>query len=365
MRQDYVNARFLQWWASSPKIFNSETFPKWMKYECKIANASKLTIQMKQEGFLRDGTFEEQLSCLTLTDLKTIIASQNLTKAKKKQDIIDVIINEANREKLNLSPVITISDSGLLYIEEHKSLIAGDASAIADYIIKDNCGNITGVDCDKYSIDFEVNTGPFTLINKSAIKEIINNDFKEISSFLSNIFPVNEFKATLIYGELKGLGEQALAAPLAKKYNVEKETAALLVRTAVNYIHTKSEIKGMQSAGYCEYEFMTLGESADNVCEVCKALDGKVFSINEAVIGKNCPPMHIGCRCKVTTPQETLEDIQADIDRMLEGTSIEEIEQRLDEMIAEKEALRVCPKCNTELNVPIVNFCPFCGQQIK
>lgn len=58
--------------------------------------------------------------------------------------------------------------------------------------------------------------------------------------------------------------------------------------------------------------------------------------------------MHPFCRCKVTTPQETLEDIQADIDRMLEGTSIEEIEQRLDQMIAEREAL---PESDSTLNL--------------
>ncbi len=68
-------------------------------------------------------------------------------------------------------------------------------------------------------------------------------------------------------------------------------------------------------------------------------LTGQRFRISEAAVGVNCPPMHPFCRCKVTTPQETFEDIQADIDRMLEGTSIEEIEQRLDMMIEEKEAL--------------------------
>ena len=365
MRQDYVNARFLEWWSSQPRLLEADIFPVWMKYECKINDIFAKTQEMIKEGYLREGSFEERLFRLSVAELKDITASQNLPKGKRKQDIIDIIVNQGCKDLISLPAVLTISDKGLQYLDDHKNMISNDASFIEEYLIRDVSGNIIDVNFDKYGIDFEVNTGPFTLINKSAIKEIINNDFKEISSFLSNIFPVNEFKATLIYGELKGLGEQALAAPLAKKYNVEKETAALLVRTAVNYIHTKSEIKGMQSAGYCEYEFMTLGESADNVCEVCKALDGKVFSINEAVIGKNCPPMHIGCRCKVTTPQETLEDIQADIDRMLEGTSIEEIEQRLDEMIAEKEALHVCPHCKTELNVPVVKFCPFCGQQIK
>ena len=103
----------------------------------------------------------------------------------------------------------------------------------------------------------------------------------------------------------------------------------------------------MKDAGFDEYEFISLGEEAEDVCDTCDDLDGERFKISEAAVGVNCPPMHPFCRCKVTTPQETLEDIQADIDRMLEGTSIEEIEQRLDQMIAEREAL---PESDSTLN---------------
>ena len=57
--------------------------------------------------------------------------------------------------------------------------------------------------------------------------------------------------------------------------------------------------------------------------------------------------MHPFCRCKVTTPQETLEDIQADIDRMLDGRSIDDIERELDRLIAEMNAL---PESDSTLN---------------
>lgn len=95
----------------------------------------------------------------------------------------------------------------------------------------------------------------------------------------------------------------------------------------------------MKDAGFDEYEFISLGENAENVCGTCDDLDGQRFKIADAVVDVNCPPMHPFCRCKVTTPQQTEEDIQADIDRMLEGTSIEELEQRLDMMIAEQNTL--------------------------
>ena len=54
--------------------------------------------------------------------------------------------------------------------------------------------------------------------------------------------------------------------------------------------------------------------------------------------------MHPFCRCKTTTPMETDEDVQAEIDRLLDGRSIEDIERELDRQIAEQEAL---PKSNS------------------
>ena len=105
--------------------------------------------------------------------------------------------------------------------------------------------------------------------------------------------------------------------------------ARRVVRTESNYCINQAELKGMKDAGFDEYEFISLGEKADNVCHVCDNLDGQRFKIADVVVGVNFPPMHPFCRCKVTTPQETLEDIQADIDRMLDGRSIEDIERSL------------------------------------
>ena len=129
------------------------------------------------------------------------------------------------------------------------------------------------------------------------------------------------------------------AREIEEHFQVGMYKARRVVRTESNYCINQSELKGMKDAGFDEYEFISLGENAEDVCDTCDDLDGERFKISEAAVGVNCPPMHPFCRCKVNTPQETLEDIQADIDRMLEGTSIDEIEQRLDMMIAEQAAV--------------------------
>ncbi len=115
--------------------------------------------------------------------------------------------------------------------------------------------------------------------------------------------------------------------------------ARRVVRTEHNYCINQAELKGMRDAGFDEYEFASLGENADGVCHTCDDLDGERFKIEDAVVGVNCPPMHPFCRCKATTPMETKEDVQADIDRLLDGRSIEDIERELDRQIAEQNAL--------------------------
>ncbi|MBQ4310729.1 MAG: minor capsid protein, partial [Oscillospiraceae bacterium] len=89
---------------------------------------------------------------------------------------------------------------------------------------------------------------------------------------------------------------------------------------------------GCFHAGFDEYEFISLGENAENVCGTCDDLDGQRFKIADAVVGVNCPPMHPFCRCKVTTPQQSEEDIQREIDERIDSWNIPE-GMSLDEFI--------------------------------
>ena len=81
----------------------------------------------------------------------------------------------------------------------------------------------------------------------------------------------------------------------------------------------KTTRNALKAAGDDEYEFISLGENAENVCGTCDDLDGQRFKIADAVVGVNCPPMHPFCRCKVTTPQQSEEDIQREIDERIDS----------------------------------------------
>lgn len=369
MRQDYVNARFLEWWSYHPRLLKDDGFPGWMKYECAIDDPMDKTVQMIHEGYLRVGTPQEQLDQLTVAELKEIAAKQRLSVGKKKPDIIDSIISSGNDEwRQYIDAAVAITDKGLEYIGKKQDLAEKNVKSIEEYLVRNDKGKIIALDHDRYVADFNKNTSSFSLINSTLIQEIVDTDIFATRDLSQYGIPHTEencerLKAILIWDELTGEGERVEARAAAECFGIKTDAAQMLVRTEHNYFHAKNELKSLARAGISEYEFMAL--LSDETCNVCKSLDKKHFPVSDAIIGVNCPPMHIGCRCTISAVTETLEEIQADIDRMLEGTSIEEIEKRLDKMIAEKEALHVCPHCKTELNIPIVKFCPFCGQQIK
>lgn len=193
--------------------------------------------------------------------------------------------------------------------------------------------------------DFTPTTGTgihdsFSLINTKAVRQITEHDWAG-KSFSERIWGntgelAKEVKQVLLEGELTGASEADMAAKISERFEVGMYKARRVVRTESNYCVNQAELKGMKDAGFDEYEFMSLHEERD--CETCDDLDGEVFRIADAVVGVNMPPIHPFCRCKVTTPQETLEDIQADIDRMLDGRSIDDIERELDRLIEEREA---------------------------
>ncbi|MBP3856518.1 MAG: minor capsid protein [Ruminiclostridium sp.] len=176
----------------------------------------------------------------------------------------------------------------------------------------------------------------FSLVNTKAVNEITKTDWSG-NHFSERVWNntdklAAEVKKTLIEGELTGASEADMAAKIAEHFEVGMHAARRVVRTESNYCINQAELKGMKDAGYDEYEFISLGENAENVCDICDALDGQKFKVKDAAVGVNMPPMHPFCRCKVTTPEESLEDIEREIDERIKSWNIPE-GMSLDEFI--------------------------------
>ena len=77
------------------------------------------------------------------------------------------------------------------------------------------------------------------------------------------------------------------------------------MQTELARVQVEAQKKSYIENGLEEYEYIACGGS--DVCDVCKALDGKRFKIKDMMPGLNAPPMHPRCHCS-TAPSVDRKD---------------------------------------------------------
>lgn len=101
-------------------------------------------------------------------------------------------------------------------------------------------------------------------------------------------------------GITTGKSYTRLSQELRDKMDSGKYQAARVIRTEMNYFHTMGTLEGLKETGCKKYVFVAQLEGPDNApCNHCQDLDLEVFDIEEALSGKNLPPMHPNCRCTI------------------------------------------------------------------
>ena len=76
-----------------------------------------------------------------------------------------------------------------------------------------------------------------------------------------------------------------------------KEKAEAATKHAAAVAATEGALVAFKANGAEKYKIVKSGN--DNICEKCQAMDGKEFSIDEAVIGETAPPFHPNCGCSI------------------------------------------------------------------
>lgn len=115
----------------------------------------------------------------------------------------------------------------------------------------------------------------------------------------------NDLNKLLQIGLIQGKNPKTLATELRKRFNVKQSDAERLMQTELARVQTDAQKKSYIENGLEEYEYIACGGS--DVCDVCKALDGKHFKIKDMMPGLNAPPMHPRCHCS-TAPSVDRKD---------------------------------------------------------
>jgi SPP1 gp7 family putative phage head morphogenesis protein len=112
-----------------------------------------------------------------------------------------------------------------------------------------------------------------------------------------------ELSKVLENGLIQGISPSRYRSRFVELFNVSKKDADRLFRTEMQRVRTASNLSIYKSSGYNAYEFIS-GDGSNGECEICAALDGKVYPIDKMRYGENAPPLHPRCRCS-TAPYYT------------------------------------------------------------
>lgn len=115
----------------------------------------------------------------------------------------------------------------------------------------------------------------------------------------------NDLNKLLQIGLIQGKNPKTLATELRKRFNVKQSDAERLMQTELARVQVEAQKKSYIENSLEEYEYIACGGS--DVCDVCKALDGKHFKIKDMMPGLNAPPMHPRCHCS-TAPSVDRKD---------------------------------------------------------
>lgn len=92
---------------------------------------------------------------------------------------------------------------------------------------------------------------------------------------------------------LKGKNPTTMIAKIKKEFGVSASEAKRLAVTEGARVATEAQRQSYKSNGYDEYEFI----AEPTACDICKALNGKVFKVKDMEPGENAAPMHPHCHC--------------------------------------------------------------------
>ena len=96
----------------------------------------------------------------------------------------------------------------------------------------------------------------------------------------------------------RGVSVQEMTRVVRQKMGVGTKEAVRLVRTELNYVQNQAALHSIKDAGMKFYRFIaTLDKRTSTLCQ---SHDGDVFPVEEAMPGKNMPPLHPHCRSVIS-----------------------------------------------------------------
>lgn len=106
---------------------------------------------------------------------------------------------------------------------------------------------------------------------------------------------VNSVNTQLTQMIIRGEAPDRAIAAISKQFEVSKSKAGRLVMTESAYFSSAAQKDCYTALGVEKYKIVASFDH--DTCELCAAMDGKVFKMSEYQVGLTAPPFHPWCRC--------------------------------------------------------------------
>ena len=115
-------------------------------------------------------------------------------------------------------------------------------------------------------------------------------------------------KQELTQGIIRGDSTQQMARIIRDKANSSYNAAERLVRTEMTRVSTEADMQAYADTGITHYIYIATLD--DRTSDICGALDGQRFKLEDKQEGLNAPPMHPNCRSTTTADTGTAKQTQ-------------------------------------------------------
>lgn len=105
---------------------------------------------------------------------------------------------------------------------------------------------------------------------------------------------MNDLPTILTQASMKGEGYSQTTKIIMDRFNVSKSQAKNLVITESAFFSSEAQTDCFNNLGVPEYEIIATLDGKTS--EICRMMDGKIFSMKDRKSGITCPPFHGRCR---------------------------------------------------------------------
>lgn len=143
----------------------------------------------------------------------------------------------------------------------------------------------------------------FVAISDSVMQNTINTKWVQDKNYSDRIWTNKEKMLTYMKNEFRdsmarGDGFKDVANAIRNRFGVGAYDAKRLVFTESAFVLNQSHKLGYLNAGVERYKYSAVLDGRTSA--VCRNMDNKEFSFDEAVVGVNFPPLHTFCRSTFT-----------------------------------------------------------------